>query len=127
MGNMNSTQILVIVGVIVAIILFIRAAIRQRVKFSKMTPEQKKAEAEANSLRYTALQFGEINPALFCPHCQTKGAVRAKAVSRKKGVSGGKAVGALLTGGVSMLATGLSRKEGETQAHCMNCGSTWHF
>lgn len=50
-----------------------------------------------------------------------------KAVTRKKGVSGAKATGALMTGGVSLLATGLSRKEGLTQAHCEKCGSTWDF
>jgi hypothetical protein len=48
---------------------------------------------------------------LVCPHCQTAGSVTARVVTRKKGVSGGKATGAVLTGGVSMLATGLSRKE----------------
>jgi hypothetical protein len=48
-------------------------------------------------------------------------------IKRKKGISGGKAVGALLTGGLSILATGLSRKEKSTQAHCDNCGATWDF
>ena len=72
-------------------------------------------------------QFGHINPALHCPHCQTQGLVRAKSITRKAGVSGAKATGALLTGGVSLLATGLSRKESVTQAHCDNCGSTWTF
>lgn len=31
------------------------------------------------------------------------------------------------TGGLSLLAVGLSRKENHTQARCMNCGSTWVF
>jgi hypothetical protein len=48
-------------------------------------------------------------------------------VSRKAGISGGKATGAILTGGLSLLATGLSRKERLTEAHCDNCGSTWTF
>lgn len=64
---------------------------------------------------------------LVCPHCQTKGFVRTSAVKRKKGISGGKAVGAVLTAGLSMLVTGLARKESETEAHCSNCSSTWHF
>jgi len=72
-------------------------------------------------------QHGPINPAMICPHCQTKGAVRTRAVTQKKGVSGGKATAAVLTGGISMLGTGLSRKENLTEAHCDNCGSTWHF
>ena len=44
-----------------------------------------------------------------------------------KGISGAKATGAVLTLGWSLLATGLSRKEQATQAHCSNCGSTWDF
>jgi hypothetical protein len=48
-------------------------------------------------------------------------------MKRKKGISGGKVMGGLLTGGISLLATGLSRKEQATQAHCDNCKSTWDF
>ena len=73
------------------------------------------------------IAWGPIKPEYICPHCQTKGDVHAKPVDRKKGVSGAKATGALLTGGVSLLATGLSRKENLTQAHCCNCDSTWDF
>lgn len=72
-------------------------------------------------------QWGSISTAYICPHCQTKGFVHTKPVKRKKGVSGAKATGALLTLGFSMLATGLSRKETMTQAHCENCNSTWDF
>ena len=72
-------------------------------------------------------QWGIENPALICPHCQTKGQVRTKHVERKAGISGAKATGALLTGGLSLLATGLSRKQGCTQAHCGKCSSTWDF
>lgn len=64
---------------------------------------------------------------LICPHCQTKGTVTTKPTVRKVGISGGKAVGAIMTLGWSMLATGLSRKEHLTEAHCSNCGSVWHF
>lgn len=73
------------------------------------------------------LQQGSINPALICPHCQKKGAVRTKPIKKKVGISGGKATAAVLTGGVSMLATGLSRKEAMTQASCGKCGSKWAF
>ena len=76
---------------------------------------------------FSNLRWGPLNPALFCPHCQTKGKVHTMPVNRKRGVSGGKATGALLTGGLSLLATGLSRKEQATQAHCDNCNSTWDF
>ena len=71
--------------------------------------------------------YGFCNPMLICPHCQTKGQVHTKTVKEKKGISGGKAVGAVLTGGLSMLAVGLSRKEKLTQAYCNACGSLWHI
>jgi hypothetical protein len=64
---------------------------------------------------------------LVCPHCQSKGSVTTKTVKRKKGISGAKATGAILTLGWSILATGLSRKEEETEAHCTACGATWHY
>ena len=70
---------------------------------------------------------GPLNPHIICPHCQTKGAVRTMPVKKKAGISGGKATAALMTGGLSMFATGLSRKETLTRAHCENCNSTWSF
>jgi hypothetical protein len=64
---------------------------------------------------------------LFCPHCQQFGHVTTEPTTVKKGISGGKATAALLTGGVTMLATGLSQEEVVTRATCANCGSTWLF
>lgn len=72
-------------------------------------------------------KHGPLNPQLICPHCQTKGTVRTKSVKKKAGISGGKATAALMTGGLSMFATGLSRKETLTEAHCETCNSTWLF
>lgn len=71
--------------------------------------------------------FGLVSPEMVCPHCQKRGLVRKKPVRLKKGVSGAKATAAIMTAGFSMLATGLSRKEDLTQAHCGNCDSTWVF
>jgi hypothetical protein len=71
--------------------------------------------------------MSKYNPNLVCPHCQTKGKVWTEQVKRKKGISGGKATAALLTGGLSLLAFGLSKKDLVTEAHCDNCGSMWHF
>jgi hypothetical protein len=53
--------------------------------------------------------------------------VWTKQTKVKKGVSGGKATGAILTGGLSLFATGLSRKEAITKAHCTNCAMWWDF
>lgn len=72
-------------------------------------------------------KYGAPKPQMICPHCQTKGRVLTKPVTKKKGISGAKATGALLTGGVSIIATGLSQKDQVTEAHCTNCSSTWHF
>lgn len=71
--------------------------------------------------------YGPLNAAMVCPHCQTKGQVRTTPTKRKAGISGAKATGALLTGGLSILAMGLSRKQAVTQAHCDHCGCTWDF
>lgn len=84
------------------------------------SPEERKDMSDRSA-------YGQTNPKLLCPHCNTVGQVRTKFATHKKGISGAKATGALLTGGLSILATGLSRKEGATEAHCINCNSTWHF
>jgi len=76
---------------------------------------------------YNGTPVGQANPAMICPHCQTLGSVFTKRIDQKKGVSGGKATAAVLTGGISVLATGLSRKEHLTQAHCTKCKNTWTF
>jgi|ERR1017187_7312271 cbb3-type cytochrome oxidase subunit 3 len=82
--------------------------------------------AERAAQRF-ADDYGTLRPPMVCPHCQAVGTVYCKAVERKKGVSGAKATGALLTAGVSLLVVGLSRKETDTQAHCGRCESTWFF
>jgi len=64
---------------------------------------------------------------IICPHCMRKGFVTTRKIKRKAGISGGKATAAILTGGLSLLAAGLSRKEELTEAYCANCNATWHF
>jgi len=64
---------------------------------------------------------------MVCPHCQVRGHVHTEQISRNAGISGAKATGALLTGGISMLATGLSQKQHVTKSHCSYCGATWTF
>lgn len=72
-----------------------------------------------------AAQREAERPILACPHCLTMGAVTAKRVTAKQGISGGKATGAVLTGGASLLLTGLSRKQRVTRMHCAHCGLSW--
>src|SRR5262249_17608110 len=124
---------------------FIAAAMLERRKVAAMAPAERadyfaKKEAiakrlqEASRERQEALrkralekERGPVNPAMVCPHCQTKGHIRTKLMDRKKGVSGTKATAAVLTGGVSVLATGLSRTERLTRAACGSCGNAWDF
>ncbi|ADW69129.1 hypothetical protein AciX9_2085 [Granulicella tundricola MP5ACTX9] len=73
------------------------------------------------------LEYGVVKPKVSCPHCNTVGNVRIKRTSQKAGVSGGKLAGAILTGGISILATGLSRKEIVNLAHCDNCTVSWQL
>lgn len=63
--------------------------------------------------------------AIECPWCHVLGKVSTRSVRRKKGVSGGKATGAVLTGGLSVLVTGLSRREEVTELSCGSCGVRW--
>lgn len=62
---------------------------------------------------------------IVCRQCQTAGGVTTFASKRKVGVSGGKATAAILTGGLSLLATGLARKGEFTIASCTNCGLSY--
>jgi hypothetical protein len=100
---------------------------------TQKTPEEIKAWREAQrAARPLTPPQGSVAPVygrsqIVCPHCQVRGHVHCKTVKAKKGISGGKATGALLTGGFSILATGLSRKQKVTEAHCNNCQSTWQF
>ena len=104
--------------VIVVLILWVK--IKDWEEEDAKTPDQRENER-------LNLEYGFINAAMICPHCQCKGTVRTKIVDQKMGISGGKATGAILTGGVSLLATGLSRNQQMTKATCCNCKNTWMF
>ena len=85
-----------------------------------------KAHENANEIA-AELQRPQRDSQIICPHCQVRGHVTTKRVHAKQGISGGKATAALLTGGLSLLATGLSQHQKVTKATCSNCGSVWHF
>lgn len=68
-----------------------------------------------------------ISEKVICPHCNNRGCVAIRRRKAKKGLSGAKATGALLTAGLSIFATGLSRKEWVTDAICKNCDSKWQY
>jgi hypothetical protein len=104
----------------VFLVLFVLIVVLYVVAVANMSPQQRQQHFEAT-------KWGGVRPAMICPHCQTQGKVRTKPFTKKAGISGGKATAALVTGGLSVLATGLSRKEHQTQAHCGNCQATWTF
>jgi hypothetical protein len=62
---------------------------------------------------------------MTCRYCGVAGGVDVHRVTRKRGISCGKATAAVLTRGLSIFATGLSRKEDVTEAYCNNCKRTW--
>lgn len=85
------------------------------------------ASASAYSACSNVYGHGLVNEKILCPHCNSTGCVYIKKISKKAGVSGGKATAALLTGGLSLFVAGLSRKEKITEAYCSNCNSQWYF
>lgn len=105
--------------------------VRKFVIYIGKTPEQRAADRAAK-IRMRANEiarkrWGEINAAMVCPHCQTKGRVRTQMVIKEKGISGSKAAAGIFTGGISLVFTGLSNEVGMTQCHCDSCGNTWEF
>ena len=110
----------IIIIVVISVIGGIAAGVAKSKEVDAMSPADRLNWAE------TTL-YGELNEAMICPHCQANGTVRTKLVDRKKGISGSKATAAMFTGGVSLLATGLSRKERLTLARCGNCKNEWEF
>jgi hypothetical protein len=100
---------------------------KKNARRAAMTPEQRVKYDEMMALTLATLSHGKENIAMLCPHCQERGQCHTKSVVNKKGISGGKATGALLTGGISLLATGLSRKESGIEAYCRNCKNVWSF
>lgn len=120
-----STETFVAIILVAVVVLAIVAAAAEKRKVAAMPHAERQIYLEKQQASALTLQHGQINLALICPHCQEKGRVRTKLVKRKMGVSGGKATAAILTSGVSMLATGLSRKEQSTEAYCGNCASKW--
>lgn len=96
------------VGVIGLILFFVISSVKK---------EQEKVAAMSPSDR-AAYLFGKLNEHLVCPHCQTKGLVRAKQAT-KIVTSTGKVGGILKTNTTSKTTAVV------TQHHCDQCGTTW--
>lgn len=59
-----------------------------------------------------------LRPKVVCRHCNVAGHVFVHRAERKRGISGGRATGALLTGGLSLFLTGLPGRK-----WCRPCGA----
>lgn len=126
-------ELLYLFGVVAVLVLLIfwnyfRPVDNRRKKFADMTPAQRvkaeaqrvKAEAQrvkAEASRAIAL-FGNLSQHLICPHCQTKGTVRAKGATRVV-TSTGK------VGGIIKTNTKSTSTKSVTQHHCDKCSTTW--
>lgn len=119
-----TTFLIIVLTVAVAAIY---SAVAESRRVAAMSPEARSAYLARKREAAETTLHGPVNFAMVCPHCHQKDRVRTIPVDRKKGISGGKATAAVLTGGVSMLATGLSRKEHLTRARCGNCLNAWDF
>ncbi|WGX98775.1 DUF2510 domain-containing protein [Nocardioides sp. L-11A] len=95
---------------------------RSRVK-GEVKAAQRQHEREVDEVARREQE--EARKRLICPHCQTAGHVTVGAARKNHGISGGKATGAILTGGASLFATGLARKGWVTRLSCSNCGMSW--
>jgi hypothetical protein len=118
------TVLLVLIAIIIKsapvwILCLIIIGIVNYVGYQMRKNEPTKDELNASKAR--------LDAQIICPQCQIRGFVSTHNITTKNGIHGGKATAALLTGGTSMLLTGLSQEEEMTQAHCSNCGTTWRF
>src|SRR5690349_10153285 len=83
--------------------------------------------ADEAKREYSTLLRMDGDPKIVCPQCHQAGRVTTKKVMEKAGIDGAKATAAVLTGGVSVLATGLSASNERTEARCANCNSVWRY
>ena len=89
---------------------------RERYLENKAKDEERKSK-ELNE-RLHAHQYGTINRALLCPHCQSKGFVRmtqtVRVTKNRVNSVAGKAIG-----------LGTNSESQVTQLHCDKCSMTW--
>lgn len=78
------------------------------------------------SIQHTSAPLELKVPVVLCPFCRTNPPnVTSKVVTVKGRISPGKLSGALLTGGTSLLATGLAHKENRRVYTCLHCEKRW--
>lgn len=98
---------------LVFVIILVDSTMKERKAIAAMSPEERE-------LFYIFKEFGHINPALVCHHCQTRGMVRAKQISVTSTSEG--TVGGILKAGIKTETTSVA-----TQHHCGHCKTTWNI
>ncbi len=112
--------VLIFIGIIIISIIYANTD-KGKKAIEEIEKQEKKQEEKQKQLKVN------MDKKILCPHCQEKGHVTTQKIKKKKGISGAKATGAVLTAGLSTLATGLAKKEDVTEAKCTNCGQVWHY
>jgi hypothetical protein len=74
---------------------------------------------------WAKVRHGTIKPHIVCPWCRRAGKVATHRVHAKVGYSAAKGVAAIMTQGVSLLFTGISKKKWVTMAKCFGCETEW--
>jgi hypothetical protein len=98
-------------GILLIVILFIAVVVIMISKRMRaLTPAELQRDLEERLASLRTYEYGSLNPALRCPYCRKKGKIRIKRVERKQEGSGVKATEAILTGGKSILASDVSRR-----------------
>ncbi len=115
------------VSFLVVIIFSIIGALFERGKIKNMSSVELKAYERQKEKEELSRLHGEITPEIICPHCQEKGNVHTQKHTKQQGINGAKATMGVFTGGLSLLATGLSDSKMVTKAFCENCQQTWLF
>jgi len=118
---------LALVVFIIIVLIVAGAVFREDEKFIDREGKESKEQDKKASPEELQEKYGEPNMRMSCPHCSSKETIRTKLVHRPNGISGPKLLVAAVTLGLSMFATGLSRMDRTTQAHCEHCVNTWHF
>lgn len=101
--------VLVVGGIL--IMLGIWATKAEKERFNAMSPEER-----------SNLIWGQLNPHLICPHCQTQGTVRSRLADRSIISQSKGEIGGILKTKTDIKTTSVVYA---TQHHCDKCNSTW--
>jgi hypothetical protein len=100
--------------------------IREEMRASRNVVSAARAARRELKLGGAEDEPGAGDTEIICPHCRSQGLVTTKRVKIKvKGVSKGRVATAVVLSPITLLMTGISRKQVVTRATCGNCHTTW--